>query len=212
MLLHRLELLEMELRKTVVFVTGNANKLKEVVYILTNGESVELSSEGSIVGNFRIINQSLDLEEVQGTVDEVTIAKAKSAANALHGPVLVEDTCLVFNAFNGLPGPYIKWFVKSLGLQGVIDMLYKFDDKSAKAICTFGYCEGPGSPVQLFQGVTDGTIVGHPRGPTTFGWDAIFEPKGFKETYAEMDKSTKNSISHRYIALDKVRALFSQSQ
>ncbi len=191
-------------KTTITLVTGNANKLKEIVAILSNGKSVP-STEGATVGNYKIINKSIDLEEVQGTVDDVTIAKAKNAAKILNAPVLVEDTCLVFKAFNGLPGPYIKWFAKNLGLQGVINMLFKFEDKSAQAICTFGYCEGPDKPVKLFQGITEGKIVDQPRGPTNFGWDAIFEPVGYEQTYAELDKDVKNSISHRYKALAKVK-------
>ena len=57
----------------------------------------------------------------------------------------------------------------------------------------------------MFEGKTDGTIVA-PRGPTDFGWDPVFQPDGFEQTYAEMDKATKNTISHRYRALDKLRA------
>ncbi|SGZ46369.1 CIC11C00000002605 [Sungouiella intermedia] len=186
--------------QTITFVTGNQNKLKEVVYILGGTES----EEGNKVGNYVITNKSLDIEEVQGTIDEVTIQKARSAAKLLGGPVLVEDTCLAFNAFNDLPGPYIKWFVKGVGLQGLVDMLYKFDDKGAKAVCTFGYCEGPDSEVKLFQGITHGLIV-QSRGHQNFGWDSIFEPTGFNETYAEMDKSLKNTISHRSRALEKVK-------
>lgn len=185
---------------TITFITGNANKLKEVVAILADGDS----SQGAKVGNYLIKNQSLDLDEIQGTIDEVTIHKAQSGARILNGPVLVEDTCLGFDAFNDLPGPYIKWFVKSVGLQGLVDMLYKFDDKGAKAICTFGYCRGPGEPVELFQGITHGKIVTS-RGPTDFGWDSVFQPDGFEETYAEMDKKVKNGISHRYKALEKLR-------
>lgn len=183
----------------ITFVTGNANKLKEVVAILAGG------AESSQVGNFSIVNQSLDLLEVQGTIEEVTIHKAQSAAEQIGGPVLVEDTCLGFNALKNLPGPYIKWFVASVGLEGLVKMLDGFEDKSANAICTFGYCEGPGKEVKLFQGITEGTIVSS-RGPTNFGWDSIFEPKGFDQTYAELDKSVKNTISHRFRALDKLRS------
>lgn len=187
---------------TITFVTGNANKLKEVTAILSQGT---VSDDGlSKVGKFTIVNKSLDLDELQGTIDEVTIHKTKSAAELINGPVLVEDTCLGFNAMNNLPGPYIKWFVKAVGLTGLVDMLYKFEDKSANAICTFGYCAGPGQEVKLFQGITEGNIVPS-RGPTNFGWDSVFEPKGYKETYAEMDKTIKNLISHRFRALDKLR-------
>ncbi|ODV59647.1 nucleoside triphosphate pyrophosphohydrolase HAM1 [Ascoidea rubescens DSM 1968] len=200
--------------KEVVFVTGNSNKLKEVVSILS-GPSFDSQASVNVVGHYKIVNQSLDLDEVQGTISEVTIKKAQQAANWINKPVLVEDTALVFNAFygenngvNDLPGPYIKWFLKNLGLTGLINLLYKFDDKSAKAICTFGYCEGPNQPVLLFQGITEGIIVDKPRGPTDFGWDPIFQPVGFNETYAELDKKVKNSISHRFKALDKVKDFF----
>lgn len=187
--------------KTLTFVTGNPNKRKEVVYILGGTDS----DEGSVVGDYLIKNLSIDIEEIQGSINEVTIHKAKSAAEQLGGAVLVEDTCLAFNAFNDLPGPYIKWFVQSLGLEGIVNMLYKFEDKSAKAICTFGYCEGPGKEVKLFQGITHGLIVDS-RGHKNFGWDSIFEPQGFNQTYAEMDKEVKNTISHRFRALDKLKA------
>lgn len=197
---------------TITFVTGNANKLKEVIAILASSEtdssssssSSSLSSSSNKVGKFTITNQSVDLDEVQGTIEQVTIHKAQAAAKVINGPVLVEDTCLGFNAFNDLPGPYIKWFVQSIGLTGLVKMLIGFEDKLAKAICTFGYCEGPDKEVKIFQGITEGKIVDS-RGPTNFGWDSIFQPNGFEQTYAEMDKKVKNSISHRYKALDKVR-------
>lgn len=57
--------------------------------------------------------------------------------------VLVEDTCLCFNAFGGLPGPYVKYFLKQLHPEGLHKMLTGFEDKSAYALCTFAYCEGP---------------------------------------------------------------------
>ena len=57
---------------------------------------------------------------------------------------MVEDTSLCFNAYEGLPGPYIKWFLKALGHEGLPKMLAGFDDKSAYAQCIFAY--SPGEP------------------------------------------------------------------
>lgn len=182
--------------KTITFITGNANKLKEIKAILTG--------ETGNVGEWTITHEKLDLDEIQGSIDEVTIHKAKQAAALIGGPVLVEDTCLGFSAMNNLPGPYIKWFVQLIGLQGIVDMLYKFEDKSASAITTVGLCLGPNEPVMLFQGITEGIIV-NLRGPTDFGWDSVFQPTGFEETYAEMRKTTKNEISQRFKALAKLR-------
>ncbi|GAM86749.1 hypothetical protein ANO11243_047680 [Dothideomycetidae sp. 11243] len=170
------------------FITGNKNKLAEVQAILGSA-GVKLSS------------QAIDLPELQGTIEEITTDKCKRAAEVVKGPVLVEDTCLCFNAFNELPGPYIKWFLKSLGVHKLHLLLAGFEDKSAQAVCTFGYCEGPGHDVRIFQGRTDGKIV-EARGPTDFGWDACFEYEG--QTYAEMPKAEKNQISHRGRALAKL--------
>lgn len=58
------------------------------------------------------------------------------------GAVMVEDTSLCFNAMGGLPGPYIKWFLKKLGHDGLNRMLAGFDDKSAYAQCIFAYSAG----------------------------------------------------------------------
>ena len=120
---------------------------------------------------------------------------------------------------NGLPGPYVKWFMKELGHDGLNKMLAGFDDKSAQAVCTFAYCAGPGKEAVLFEGRTDGKIV-PARGPAFFGWDAIFEYEGqtyvhmtrfskgtmlTRKSYAEMEKAAKNAISHRGKALAKLR-------
>lgn len=155
------------------FVTGNANKLKEVQAIL--GKTLQ--------------STKLDLPEIQGSPQDVTREKARAACKLIKGPVLVEDTCLCFNALNGLPGPYIKWFLESLGHDGLNKMLAGFDDKTAYALCTFGYCE-PGQEPILFEGRTEGSIVSA-RGPKNFGWDPIFQPVGFSETYAEVKNIAK---------------------
>ena len=89
-------------------------------------------------------------------------------------------------------------------------MLAGFEDKSAYALCIFAYGE-PGKEVQLFTGRTDGKIV-DPRGPRTFGWDACFEPDNFDQTYAELSKETKNTISHRYKAIDAFRKYLTKSE
>jgi inosine triphosphate pyrophosphatase len=91
-------------------------------------------------------------------------------------------------------------------------MLEGFEDKSAYALCTFGFMESEDSEPILFEGrtgifvliKTDGKIV-LPRGSKDFGWDPIFQPDGYEETYAELDKEVKNKISHRGKSLDKLK-------
>jgi inosine triphosphate pyrophosphatase len=67
-----------------------------------------------------------------------------------------------------LPGPYIKWFMLALGPHELYKMLEGFEDKTAYAVATFAYSEGPGKEPILFQGKTQGKLV-QSRGPTVFG-------------------------------------------
>ncbi|PLB51781.1 inosine triphosphate pyrophosphatase [Aspergillus steynii IBT 23096] len=177
------------------FITGNKNKLAEVRAIL-----------GSVV---EVDNQSVDVPEIQGTIEDIAKEKCRRAAEVVGGPVLTEDTALEFRALKGLPGPYIKHFLDALGHEGLNKLLDSFEDRTAEAVCTFAFCSGPDSEPILFQGRTEGTIV-RPRGPSNFGWDPIFEYQ--TRTYAEMEKEEKNKISHRYKALIKLQQWLIEGQ
>lgn len=98
----------------------------------------------------------------------------------------------------------MKWFLEKIGPEGLNQMLSGFEDKTANAICTFGFTTGPDCEVHLFQGIVPGEIV-QPRGPRDFGWDCCFQPKGYEETYAQLRKEVKNDISHRSVALNKLK-------
>ena len=178
--------------RSLLFVTGNANKLTEVQQIL-----------GSYIP---ITSIKLDLPELQGETYNIAYEKVKIASKLINGSssIIVEDTCLCFNALNGLPGPYIKWFLEKCGHEGLNKMLVGFEDKTAYALCTFAYQESIDSEPIIFEGRTNGRIV-NARGDHKFGWDPIFLPDGFDKTYAELDRDTKNSISHRGRALAKLK-------
>ncbi|XP_009377451.2 inosine triphosphate pyrophosphatase [Pyrus x bretschneideri] len=185
------------LPKPVTFVTGNAKKLEEVRAIL--GTSIPFNS------------LKLDLPELQGEPEDISKEKARLAAIQVNGPVLVEDTCLCFNALKGLPGPYIKWFLQKLGHEGLNNLLMAYEDKSAYALCSFSFTTGPSVEPITFLGKTPGRIV-PARGPTDFGWDPVFQPDGYEQTYAEMPKEEKNKISHRFRALALVKSHFAEAR
>ncbi|PAV21449.1 Maf Ham1 [Pyrrhoderma noxium] len=170
----------------LVFVTGNANKLREVKAILGDSSggfaSIELDS------------RDLDIPELQGTTQEVAREKCRRAAELVGGPCITEDVALCFKAMNDLPG--------------LTTMLTGFPTNDAYAICTFAYSAGPGTEPILFEGKTQGKIV-LPRGPQDFGWDCTFEAEGTGKTYAEMRSDEKNKISHRYRALALLREYLS---
>jgi len=182
-------------KRVVTFVTGNKKKLEEVKQILASGDELP----------FEVVNKKIDLPELQGDAFEIAKEKCKLASLEVKGPVFTEDTSLCFNALNGMPGPYIKWFLEKCGHDGLNKMLDGFDDRTGYAQTIVAYTEGPTEEVHLFEGRTNGTIV-RPRGSLDFGWDPIFEPnEGEGKTYAEMSKDAKNAISHRGRSFAKVR-------
>jgi ribokinase/non-canonical purine NTP pyrophosphatase (RdgB/HAM1 family) len=183
--------------KSLTFVTGNPKKLEEVKQILGNDLPFTLKS------------QNVDLPELQGAPVEIAKEKCRLASLKVNGPCMVEDTSLCFNALNGMPGPYIKHFLESCGHDGLNKMLAGFDDKSAVAQTVVAIYMNDSLPIKVFSGETKGTIV-EAKGPTDFGWDPIFRPdEGQGKTYAEMDKSAKNAISHRGRAFAKVQEFLS---
>lgn len=175
-----------------IFVTSNEHKRREAADIL----GVELESAAPEIPEI----QSLD-------VSEVAAAKARVAYEALgtEHPVLVEDSGIVFEAWNGLPGAFAKWFLQSVGNEGLLRMLGPGEVRSARAVCAVALAEGPPpGEVQVFLAEAPGTIAPEPRGEEGFGWDQIFIPDGSSLTYAQMGPE-KNQDSHRARAFREVR-------
>ena len=174
-----------------MFVTGNHNKAREAAEIL----GVELRSI------------ALDLPELQdldvAQVATVKAAAAREALGAPDSPILVEDSGLVVEAWNGLPGAFTKWFLASVGNEGILRMLSGEENRSARAVCAVAIAFGDGS-TRVFLGEVGGMIAPEPRGSGGFGWDPIFVPEGYAETYAELGPR-KHEDSHRARALRAVR-------
>ena len=198
-------------KKIINFVTGNKNKVNELQHILNNNDTKSINSLITIKA------YKIDLPELQGEPEYIAVKKCRLASLEIDEPVLVEDTSLCFNALGGLPGPYIKWFLDKIGLDGLNKLLLGYEDKSAYAQTIFAYTEGKDKPIHLFIGRIDGKIVSE-RGKLGFGWDAVFQPicnndynnedNNYEQTFGEMEESKKNNISHRYLALQKFKKYF----
>lgn len=146
---------------------------------------------------------NIDLPEIQ-EIDpqEIIRYKLKEALKHCDGAVIVEDTSLHMDCLGGLPGPFIKWFLSTVGCGGLYDIAKKRGDLTAQARAIVGYSNG--RRTEYFEGVVDGEIA-TPRGDKSFGWDPIFKPNGFESTFAEMTIDQKNAISHRRQAFEKLR-------
>ncbi len=177
--------------RTVQFVTGNPNKLREAREIL--GVDIQLADAG-------------ELEELQTIhVEELIRHKAEEAYKKIGAPIIVEDTGLIFHAWNGLPGALIKWFLATVDNEGLIKMLCGSEDRKALAQCYIAYNDG--SEIRVVKGEISGTISETVRGDGGFGWDKIFIPEGHDRTFGEMAPEEKNSFSMRKRAFENLRTL-----
>jgi len=144
------------------------------------------------------------LDEIQ-TVDgkEVVRKKAEEAHKILKKPVLVEDTSLYFDAWRGLPGALARWFLDTVGCNGICKMMKGEKNRKAYAESAIAFYDG--KKMKIVSGKVEGTVPLKPRGSFGFGWDPVFVPKGFRKTFGEMTMSEKNQISMRKRALEKLR-------
>ena len=168
-------------------VTTSKNKLVEINQILGTDHNVS----------------NLDVPEIQSlNLDEVIAAKARTAYRKIKKPVLVEDISLEIKALKGLPGTFIKYFLKTLGTEGTVALVKgkKTDTKVTAAVAIYD-----GKNLKIFKGKLVGTLSRKDRGVYGFGFDKVFIPKGYKKTFAQMPPKLKNKISHRAIALNKVK-------
>jgi len=172
----------------LTFITSSENKLAEVVRLLGRP----------------LAQAAIAMEEIQAVALAPVVAhKAHHAYAQVHSPVLVEDTGLAFAAWNGLPGALVKWFLSSLGNDGLCRLMQAEANRTATATSMFGYYDG--TLYRAFSGSVEGLIVESPRGTQGFGWDAIFRPFGSERTFAEMTPEEKDGFSMRRLALEQLR-------
>lgn len=169
------------------FITGSSNKFAEVQAVLPGVEQMDLDL---------VEIQELDAHKI------ITEKLAEARHSQSTGTLMVEDTSLYLSSLNGLPGPLIKWFMKSIGNEGIVKLAQNFG-AAAVAKTIIGYADDKGE-IQFFEGEVHGTIVA-PRGDTTFGWDPIFMPDGYDKTFAELPSEEKNTISMRRVAVEKLK-------
>lgn len=166
---------------TIYFVSGNADKYREAC--LSIPELVQLA---------------ISLPEIQELDNQKILEEKLKSAVELCQPknqdyILVEDVSLACQGINGLPGPLVKWFLQSLGVKGLADLILRSDKCNATVTCVLGiwYLD----EFHYRQASINGKIVA-PRGES-FGWDPLFQPDGCALTYGEMNPQQKMKCSAR---------------
>lgn len=150
-----------------------------------------------------LLRVSIVLPEIQAaTVEDITRYKLEVARTKGYGRLIVEDVSLGFDELGNFPGPYVKWLLEAAGGRGLAAIAYALNNRAACARCCVAYWNGKEG--KLFTGECAGEILVEPRGDRHFGWDAWFQPKGSKKTFAEMSDEEKDAISHRGRAYRKL--------
>ena len=200
----------------IVFATNNQHKLDEIRSIL--GDTIEVLS-------LKDIGCDVDIPETGQTLEENALQKAQYIYDHYHISVFADDTGLEVDALNGAPGIYsaryasmeagaheashdaeanMSRLLRELGennnrrarFRTVIALILKKD------VCPCG-CTSI-KEIHQFEGIVEGRIIKERRGGEGFGYDPIFQPDGYEETFAELGMEIKNHISHRARAVKKL--------
>lgn len=149
-------------------------------------------------------------EETGETFAANAALKAKAACLAAGKPSLSDDSGLVVPALDGAPGVRsARWAGPNrdfdAAMRRVEDSLEGKTDRSARFVCVLALAWPEGN-CDLYKGVVEGELVWPQRGNRGFGYDAVFLPNGYSETFGEMDPAIKHGISHRADAFRKLVA------
>ena len=185
--------------KELVFATNNAHKLDEIRAIL--GDKMHILSLNDI-------NCHEDIPETADTLEGNASLKAEYIFNHYGKDCFADDTGLEVEALDGAPGIYSARYAGGDGHDSEANMtklLENMADKdNRKARFRTAICLIEGGEKHFFDGIVNGEIIRARRGASGFGYDPIFMPEGYTETFAEMGNDEKNKISHRARAVAKL--------
>ncbi len=186
----------------IIFASHNVHKIREFREMFASLEQIDM----------RTLHQFPDFqmpEEVHSTFAENALLKARHASKVLNRWVLADDSGLVVPKLNGQPGVLSRRFAgneatdgdnrkKLLKLmEGMLEL-----ERAAYYECCLAIVSPEGYE-RCFSGICEGQILTEERGRNGFGYDSLFQKHDYDKTFAEMDESTKNRVSHRRKAFDK---------
>lgn len=186
-------------KRKLIFVTNNPHKLEEIRKIV--GERIEIYS-------LKEINCLKEIPETADTIRDNAIMKAQYVAEKYGVDCFADDTGLEVSALGGAPGVHTARYASAEGhdtignMQLLLQNLEGETDRSAQFVTYIALIIK--GEIQTFEGVCKGTILTQMQGNEGFGYDPIFQPEGFEETFAQMTSEQKNAVSHRGKATRKL--------
>lgn len=183
----------------LVFVTNNPHKLEEIRNMA--GDRFDILSLSDI-------NCYEEIPETADTIAGNALMKARYVAEKYGVDCFADDTGLEVKALGGAPGVHTARYASAAGhdtlsnMQLLLHNLEGATDRSARFVTNIALIRD--GEETLFEGICSGTILEIMQGDKGFGYDPVFRPDGFEKTFAEMDNSQKNAVSHRGKATRKL--------
>lgn len=182
----------------LVFATNNTHKLEELQAII--GNRIKLLS-------LKDIGSNEEIPEDQATLEGNASQKAFYIYNKYGYNCFADDTGLEIEALNGEPGVYSARYAgeeksAEANMDKVLAGLLKIKNRNARFRTVISLVID--GVEKQFEGIVEGSILNEKRGISGFGYDPVFQPTGFSKTFAEMNLTDKNKISHRGRAVEKL--------
>ena len=186
------------MKRKLVFATNNAHKLEEISSIL--GDKVEILSLNDI-------NCHVDIPETADTLEGNAFLKAEYIFENYGLDCFADDTGLEIKALDNRPGVYSARYAGPAkeakdNMEKVLQEMQGKTDRQAQFRTVIALILN--GEEHCFEGRVSGEILNAPQGKAGFGYDPVFRPDGYKESFAEMAMDEKNKISHRGRAVEKL--------
>lgn len=184
------------MKRKIVFATNNAHKLEEVAAIL--GGSYEVLS-------LREIGCDADIPETADTFAGNALQKARYVKEHYGYDCFADDSGLEVDVLDGAPGVYSARYSGGGSEANMDRLLHNLTGKSERgAQFRTVIALLIGEETRLFEGIVRGSIIEERRGEGGFGYDPIFVPEGYEQTFAQLGSEVKNRISHRAKAVEQL--------
>lgn len=179
----------------LLFASHNSNKVKELKQIFPTTYSLMGLDE---------LNDFVEIEETGANLVENALLKARTIHKKYGFNTISDDTGLEIEALNGAPGVLSARFAGEennsiRNMEKVLTLMQNSDNRRAQFKTVVALILD--NKEYLFEGIVKGTILRDSRGEEGFGYDPIFLPDGYNQTFAEMSSTLKNEISHRAMAI-----------
>jgi len=186
------------MKRKLVFATNNAHKLEEVSEIVK--DVVDILS-------LKDINCNEDIAETGNTLEENALIKTRFIKEKYGFDCFADDTGLEVEALDGAPGVYSARYAgdghdAQANMLKLLETMANIENRNARFRSVISLMLG--EKEYLFEGIINGKIITEKRGENGFGYDPIFVPDGYSETFAELGNEIKNKISHRALAVKQL--------